>query len=148
MDPAGIVDALDRARHALTPSGVLLDVRPIVARAWVELLHAGDTRVLGHVRNATRLPKRRAVDAAIRTVLQRGWFRRERRLRFDFCNYFDSPAALREHVRSSQWSAAWITGGGSRWLSACQATGPHARLRIRDRIQATRLRRGERCVIH
>jgi hypothetical protein len=125
-----MVDALREAQRVLTPSGVLIDVRPVTAPILVELVVATQAVWAKAVHSYSSPEDVAAAGDAVQHAISRGWFVFETSLPFDFEIYCNSATELRVYAEARKLSGAEI---------------PYAELEERQREidawgQATRLR--------
>ena len=93
-----MVDALSEARRVLAPSGVLLDVRPVVKPIEVEVIGSRQ-RVWARTVDCFSAPEDiAAADGAMRHALASEWLVFQRSLPFRFEIECDNTAELREYV--------------------------------------------------
>lgn len=103
-----MVDALQEAQRVLTPSGVLIDVRPVIEPILVELVAAPQTVWAATVHTYSSPEDLSAADDAIQHALSRGWFVYESSLPFDFQIDCDSAAELRVYAEARKLRGAEI----------------------------------------
>lgn len=86
--------ALRRSHRTLTPGGILLDMMPV--SAW----HAIESRgaAIGRVDSREHAATVRKVEAALAETVARGLFARERTVRFDVREHFETAGELIEIV--------------------------------------------------
>ncbi|MEW6027866.1 MAG: hypothetical protein AB1554_00125 [Chloroflexota bacterium] len=99
-----MVHALGEIRRVLLRDGILIDLRPLLEYAPLEVVSASETRLAG---TADQLPDDRAGDeAANRAVAQvegQDWFIKEREDFFPFNYYWDSPTEMQQYLEA-EWS--------------------------------------------
>ena len=104
MTHEGMVHALSEIRRVLVRDGILIDLRPLLEHAPVEVVSASETRHAGMV---DQLPEDHAGDeAADRSIAhaeKQGWFIKEREEFFPFNYYWDSPKETQEYLET-EWS--------------------------------------------
>jgi len=137
-----MVHALSEIRHVLVHDGVLIDLRPLLEYAPVEVVSvsAGETRLAGMV---DQLPEDRANDeAANRAVAKaeaQNWFIKEREDFFPFNFYWDSPKETQEYVEA-EWSNS-VTVDEEVWQNASSmwaVANADAQVRIQFKMLITR----------
>jgi hypothetical protein len=125
-----MVDALREALRVLTPSGVLIDVRPVTAPLVVEVVIGARAVWAKMVETFSAPDDVAAADAAVRHGVSREWLVFETSVPFGFEIYCDSAAELRVYAETRK---------------LCGAEMPYAELEERRREsgeggQAVRLR--------
>ncbi len=140
-----MVHALGEIRRVLVREAVLIDLRPLLEYAPVEIVSASETRLAG---TADQLPDDRASDEAanrsIAKVEEQGWFTKEQEKFFPFNYYWDSPKEMQEHLEA-EWSNS-ITVSEEVWRnirSMWAVANADARVRIQLKMLITRWRRQE-----
>lgn len=103
-----MVNALREAQRVLAPSGVLIDVRPVIAPLVVEVVMAPQAVWAKPVHSFAAPEDVAAADAAIQHALSREWFVFESRVPFDFEIYCDSAAELKLYAEARKLSGAEI----------------------------------------
>jgi hypothetical protein len=103
-----MVDALREAQRVLTPSGVLIDVRPVTEPILVELVAATQAVWANTVPSYSSPEDVAAADDAVRHAVSRGWFVFETSLPFDFEIYCDSATELRVYAEARKLRGAEI----------------------------------------
>src|SRR5215831_4948209 len=103
-----MVHALREAQRVLTPRGVLIDVRPVIAPIVVEVVIA--TRVAWAKTVATYSTPEdiAAADSAIQHAVSREWLVFETSLPFEFEIYCDSVGELRVYAEGRKLRGAEI----------------------------------------
>lgn len=103
-----MVNALREAHRVLTPSGVLIDVRPVVAPIVVEVLIATQAVWARTVDSYSAPEDVAAADAAVEHAVSGEWLASEASLPFNFEIYCDSAAELSIYVESRKLRGAEI----------------------------------------
>ena len=134
-----MVHALENVHRALRPEGLLLDVRPDSGNAVVEVVRRGRAAPIGEIDESNRSARVRDVRATMARLVGRGWFARERAVRFTFVSRADSVDAWLAH-RAEKGSTSVLDPALVERARALLAEGAD-RLRIRERVTATRYRR-------
>ena len=145
MTHEGMVNALGEIRRVLVPDGILIDLRPLLEHAPVEIVSARETQIAGTV---DQLPEDRASDVAadhaITQAEQQGWFVKEREEFFPFNYYWDSPKEAQEYLEA-EWSNS-VSVDDDVWRNARSmwaVANADARVRIRWRMLIARWRKQE-----
>lgn len=135
-----MVHALDEIRRVLVRDGVLVDLRPLVDNAPLEVVSSTETRLAG---TANQLPEDRAQDeAANRSIAEaeaQNWFIREREDFFPFNYCWDSPREAQEYIET-EWSNS-ITVDDEVWQSVRSmwaVANADAQVRIQLKMLITR----------
>lgn len=97
-----MVHALEEIWRALTPGGIVLDVRPFLPFGPLELVNEGVVERLGRLEEAEFDPGDPAADLALGEVMRRGLYTLRRTESFHYAGYWDSVAELRDYLRD--WS--------------------------------------------
>ena len=138
-----MVHALSEIRRALTPHGILIDLRPLAGSWPIEVASASAVRAAGQVTDLEEgLADDRAANAAVADGESQGWFRREREETFPFFYYWDSPNEMKDYVEEN-WSD-FMTIGPEAWKavrSMWAVANADARLRVRLNMLITRWRK-------
>ncbi|HUG34774.1 MAG TPA: hypothetical protein VMJ90_08390 [Anaerolineales bacterium] len=112
-----MVHALGEIRRVLVREGILIDLRPLLAHASIEVVSASETRLAGRV---DQLPEDRAgdeaADRAITYAEKQGWFIKDREEFFPFNYYWDSPKETQEYLEA-EWSNS-VTVDEKVWRNA------------------------------
>ena len=103
-----MVNALREAQRVLTPSGVLIDVRPVTAPIVVEGVIARQAVWAKAVDSYSAPEDVAAADAAVQHALSREWLVFETSLAFDFEVYCDTAAELRVYAEERKLCGAEI----------------------------------------
>ena len=103
-----MVNALREARRVLTPGGVLIDVRPLVAPIVLEITAAGRTIWTKEVAVYSAPDDAAAADAAVQHAVSGAWFAPEKSISFDFEIFCDTAAELSAYVESRKLRGAAI----------------------------------------
>ena len=103
-----MVDALSEARRVLTPRGVLIDVRPVIAPMTAELVTT-DLAILVKEIDACSTPEDVvAADAAVRQAVSSKWFSFEQSRSFVLEIYTDTAEDLRLYAQTRKLQEALI----------------------------------------
>ena len=98
-----MVHALQEIRRTLLPSGLLIDLRPLLKRWPVEVVWSGGYQKVGRL---TDLPEGLADDAAANRamdeVAHNGWFSLERAERFPLFYSWDTASEMEQFMRE-EW---------------------------------------------
>jgi hypothetical protein len=103
-----MVNALREAHRVLTPSGVLIDVRPVTAPIVVEVLIATEVVWAKTVDSYSTPEGVAAADAAVEYAVSGGWLVFETSLPFNFEIYCDSAAELSVYAEARKLRGAEI----------------------------------------
>jgi hypothetical protein len=103
-----MVNALREAHRVLTSSGVLIDVRPVIAPIVVELVVAAESVCAKTVEIYSAPDDVAAADAAVQHARSREWLILESSLPFDFEIYCDNAAELRVYAETRKLRGAEI----------------------------------------
>jgi len=142
-----MVNALREAQRVLTPSGVLVDVRPVTAPIVVEVV-IGTQAVWAKVVDVYSAPEDvAAADSAVQHAVTHGWLVFETSIPFNFEIYCDRSAELGVYVEARKLRGAEIPyeelEERRRELST---EGQAARLRCRRRWMLSTYRNGQASV--
>ena len=137
-----MVHALREIWRALTPGGLLLDLRPLSANMPVEVVGVERAAMAGYLDTAPEAyTDDRAADAAMGAVGQEGLFARERDGAFDFLWYWDTPDEMQAFI-AEKWADTHLSEevlAETRRLMA--DTGDGARVRTSANVVISRWRR-------
>jgi hypothetical protein len=103
-----MVHALREAQRVLTPSGVLIDVRPVIAPIVVEVVIATRAAWTKTVDTYSAPEDVAAADSAVQHAVLREWLVFETSLRFEFEIYCDSAGELRAYAEGRKLRGAEI----------------------------------------
>ena len=103
-----MVNALREAHRVLTPSGVLIDIRPVIAPLVVEVVIAAQPVWAKPVESYSAPEDVAAAEAAVQHALVRDWLVFETSLSFPFEIYCDSAAELRVYAEARKLCGAEI----------------------------------------
>jgi hypothetical protein len=145
VEKKGMVDALRESCRVLAPSGVLIDVRPLIEPLVVEVLIGAEPVWSNSVDSFSAPDDVAAAEAAARHAASLEWFAFESSLRFNFDVYCGTAAELRVYAEGRRLEGAEIPyeqlDERRRELAA---TGHPARLRCRRPWMVSTWRRNER----
>jgi hypothetical protein len=103
-----MVDALREAQRVLTPSGVLIDVRPVTAPIVVAVTIAAQPVWTRTVDSYSAPEDVAAADAAVQHAVSREWLVFEESLAFNFEIYCDRAAELSVYAEARKLRGAEI----------------------------------------
>jgi hypothetical protein len=103
-----MVNALPEAQRVLTPSGVLMDVRPVTPPIVVEVIIATQAVWAKTVDTYSAPEDVAAAGAAVQHAVSREWFVFETSLPLDFDIYCDTTAELRVYAEARKLRGAEI----------------------------------------
>ena len=103
-----MVDALREARRVLTPRGVLIDVRPLVAPIVVEVIIAAQTIWTKEVASYSAPEDVAAASAAVEHAISGEWFAFEKSIYFDFEIFCDTAEELSVYALARKLRGAEI----------------------------------------
>jgi hypothetical protein len=136
------VDVLKRIHRWLRRGGLLLDLHPEPEQPVVEVTLDGIRNVyLGRIDTTALIGNIHGARAALQSVVEAGWFERERSVVFDLVSHFpgvDEWLQHREKRRSSSVVDPAIIVSARSILSAVTSGD----LQVSERVQATRFKRG------
>ena len=99
-----MVHALNEIRRVLIREGILIDLRPLVGRALVEIVSNNMARPVGHVNQMPDdLADDEAANRAMEEVAKRNWFVKERGAFFPIFYLWDSPNEMQKYIEED-WS--------------------------------------------
>lgn len=133
-----MVHALEEARRALKPGGVLIDLKPTARNRRVELELAGARLHIGEIDGAKAAEDKRLADAALNHAVDSGRFRREHHERFEYVSDLDTVADLREFAASLRRSV--MPPALPRRIQELTAGSGDFRIRIRREMSIGRYR--------
>src|SRR5512143_2200923 len=139
MDYGGMVHALEEIHRLLKPSGVLIDMHPVVEPLPIEVHHGGTIDLAGYVSVRQWCIDYQQADNALAEIVQRGAFTVERQGVFDSFTYYESVAemlteleeAVDKFARDAQSASETIPdeeGLKTKAEALVQAAGPEAKL--------------------
>ena len=103
-----MVNALREAQRVLTPSGVLIDVRPVTAPIVVEVVIATQAVWSKTIDSYSAPEDVAAADAAVQHAVSREWLVFETSLPFNFEIYCDTAAELSVYAEERKLRGAEI----------------------------------------
>jgi hypothetical protein len=103
-----MVDALGEAKRVLKPSGVVIDVRPVVAPVVVEVVTATQVVLARTVESYSSPDDIAAADVAVQNAISSEWLVWESHQRFNFEIYCDSADELRVYAEARKLHGAEI----------------------------------------
>jgi len=137
-----MVDALREARRVLTPSGILLDVRPVTAPMVLDIVSGNHSLWATGVNTLSGAEEHAAADTAVDEALAAGWFVFESRCPFDVEIYCDTVAELSDYAQQRKLQELEMACEDvEAQRSAVCADGKASRLRCRRRWMLSRYRK-------
>ena len=130
-----MVDALKRVRDWIAPRGCIVDFHPTAA---VAAIIVGDI-VAGPIDPGGATARHQAASDAIAVAVALRLYEIEDSLAFDFSTYADSLDELNDHILED-WREARIGDETLARARALLAAEPRAKVRVRERVSAMRLR--------
>ena len=98
-----MVHALSEIRRVLVPSGILIDLRPLLSNWPIEVASAREVRETGRLHDVPiGLLDDQAANQSITQAEQNGWFTREAEEYFPFYYTWDSPSGIEEWM-ADEW---------------------------------------------
>lgn len=131
-----MVHALRRLWRILTAGGMLLDLRPRPQSRTIEVFRGRDVRPVETLDPTEGfIADERAADAALRQVVDEGWFVPQRTTAFEFSYYFDRWEEMMVFMEAN-WRRRGLPSQSSAEAlrHAFTAHGTGARLRCRERV--------------
>ena len=132
-----MVHALREIWRVLIPGGMLLDLRPRPQSRPIEVIRGRDVRAVETLAASEGfIADERASDAALRQVVDGGWFVPEGKTEFEFSYYWDSVEEMKGFMEAN-WRRRGVMSSRPAWEAARRALtaqGQGARLRCRERI--------------
>src|SRR5690242_15294660 len=120
-----MVHALKEIRRVLTPSGVLVDFRPIGASWPLDIVSGEQHRLVAMVDRAPHIRDDSMCDQVMAQALREGWFVNERQKTFHFTAHWNSamdvnapvtiPDSVRAEAQTLLYSAGWNARIGIRF---------------------------------
>ena len=98
-----MVHALSEIRRTLKPNGMLIDLRPVLARWQIEVTSIRESRETGRMQDfLVGLADDEAANQSVAHAAQNGWFTREQEDFFSFTYSWDSPKEMEEWIEE-EW---------------------------------------------
>lgn len=135
------MNALRILRDALRPRGLLLNIHPEADHAPVEVCIGDQIFPLGRLDETRHIQDVHIARAALRTVLDAGWFVVERESWFTFVSHFDTVDSWLAYMAEHASKAVIPTDLVAR-ARALLPPGTEGEVRSPRMIYAARLRRG------
>lgn len=135
-----MVHALDEVRRVLVPEGILIDLRPLMARWPIEVVSARGLTETGHVDDFPEpVNADVASDKAMKEAESLGWFRREQEEFFPFFYSWDTPREMEEFIADEWADVIRLSEEAKRATRAAWTVGDaDSRVRLRLKILITR----------
>ncbi len=136
------MDVLHRVHQWLRPDGLVLDLHPEPQFLDVHVIQTdGCTVFLGQIDTTPLGANIRAARAALKSMEQDGWYRRERSVHFDFVSHFASVDDWLRHRDEQRSTSALDPSIVARARDLLRGFGRE--VRVTERVLATRLGRTE-----
>ena len=98
-----MVHALSEIRQVLVPTGILIDLRPVLSNWPIEVVSAREIRETGRIQDLPLgLADDNAANQSVAQAEQNGWFTREAEEFFPFYYSWDSPSEMEEWI-TDEW---------------------------------------------
>jgi hypothetical protein len=138
-----MVHALEQIRRCLVPSGLLIDLRPLLGGWPVEIDWGNDYREAGRL---TDLPEGLSDDEAANRAMdeasRRNWFALEQGERFSLFYSWDTPNDMEQYVREEWDGFIQLDDAVSRAAKSAWAVAQaDARVRVRAGMMIDRWRK-------
>ena len=99
-----MVHALSEIRRVLIPSGILIDLRPMLSRWEVEVASGREANITGRVNDfEVGLADDTAANRSMTEAESNGWFIREREEFFAYVYSWDTPHEMEEWI-DDEWN--------------------------------------------
>lgn len=98
-----MVHALSEIRRVLIPSGILIDLRPVLDRWQIEVASMREVREIGRMQDfPLGLADDKAANESVAQAAQNSWFTREQEEFFPFIYSWDSPNEMQKWIED-EW---------------------------------------------
>ncbi len=135
-----MVHALEKIHGLLQPDGALVDIHPSPEPPSIQVRIAGRVHDAGWLRETDDYLEYEQADQALAQVIERGWFKLERKTRFRFTTHAPSLDDLRHHLES-EWQDAFIEDSTARLIEDLFRTRERDKeILLRESVQIARLR--------
>lgn len=96
-----MVHALEEIHHLLKPTGVLIDIHPVVESSPIEIHQVGKIDLVGPLLVRQWCSDYQQADNALAEITQRGLFAIERESVFDSLTHYDSVEEMRTALKEA-----------------------------------------------
>ena len=96
-----MVHALEEIRRLLKPTGVLIDIHPVVTASPIEIHHGGNIDLVDNLLVRQWCTDYQQADSALAEIAQRGLFAVERETVFDSLIHYTSVEEMRASQKES-----------------------------------------------
>ena len=98
-----MVHALSEIRRVLIPSGILIDLRPVLDRWQIEVASMREVREIGRMQDfPLGLADDKAANESVAQAAQNSWFTREQEEFFPFIYSWDTPNEMQKWIED-EW---------------------------------------------
>jgi hypothetical protein len=135
-----MVHALEKIHTLLQPDGALVDIHPSPEPPSIQVRIAANIHDAGWLRETDDYVEYEQADRALARVIERRWFRLERKTRFRFTTHAASLGELRQHLEK-EWLDAFIEDSTVRLIEDLFRTRERDKeILLRESVQIARLR--------
>jgi SAM-dependent methyltransferase len=144
MAHESMVHALDEIRRTLKPNGILIDLRPVEDNWLVEVNDSTQIQAAGRLNDMPMgLADDEAAFNAMREVVSRRWYIREKEEEFAFFYYWDTPSEMKEFMEEEWVDFEKIDDEVyQKTKSLWSQANADARVRVRVKMLITKWARG------
>jgi hypothetical protein len=138
-----MVHALQEIQRTLVPSGLLIDLRPVLERWPVEIAWGNGYREIGRLTDLPEgLSDDEAADRAMDEAARRDWFALEQGQRFSLFYSWDTASDMEQYLREEWDGFVKLDDAVSRTAkSAWAVADADARVRVRASMLINRWRK-------
>jgi hypothetical protein len=135
-----MVHALETIHALLRPDGVLVDIHPSPEPPSIRVRIAADIHDAGWLRETDDYLEYEQAESALVNVIERGWFKLERKARFRFTTHAPSLDDLRLYLEK-EWQDAFIEESTAGLIDDLLRTRERDKeILLRESVEIARLR--------